>query len=225
MIEPAFFGIMDPFRACLALGPLGIYLLAVGLINLSKRPWLTTGFRDGLTLGLGLSGLMVVGPLELLLPDNLARHGWLAWLIWIGLYAVVLLLVLVSQTPRVVIYNITTATLQPVLGEVIEQSDPDAHWIGSVLHLPRLGIQLQVEAQASMRNVSITAVGSRQSLRGWREFSTRLAAALSRVEVPLNLGGITLSLLGALLLLILSVNWFRDSQAIARSFWEMFRLR
>ncbi|MGE0608392.1 MAG: hypothetical protein AB7O62_14950 [Pirellulales bacterium] len=218
-------GLMDPFRACLALGPLGVYLLAIGLVNLARRPWLTTGFRDHLALGLGLSGLMVVGPLELLMPDRLIIQGWPAWLIWTGLYGLVLLLILAVQPPRLVIYNISAAELQPVLAELIEESDPDAHWIGNVLHMPRLGVQLQIDCQPFMRNAVVAAVGSRQSLRGWRELESRLSAALSRVEVAFHAGGLALSLLGAAVLLVISIQWFRDPQAVARGFWEMLRLR
>ena len=75
-------GLMDPFRVCLAMGPLGVYLLAIGLMNLSRRPWVTTGFRDGLALTIGMMGLVIVGPLELLMPGRagLARLDCLAGL-------------------------------------------------------------------------------------------------------------------------------------------------
>ena len=35
--------LMDPFRVCLALGPVAIYLLLLGAINLSRRPLLVSG--------------------------------------------------------------------------------------------------------------------------------------------------------------------------------------
>ena len=61
---------MDSFRLCLALGPLAIYLLLLGAINLSRRPFLVTGARDLAALGVAVAGLVVVGPIELLLPED-----------------------------------------------------------------------------------------------------------------------------------------------------------
>ena len=43
---------MDPLNLCIALGPLAVYLLLLGLIGLSSRPFLTSGFRDGATLAI-----------------------------------------------------------------------------------------------------------------------------------------------------------------------------
>ena len=40
---------MDPFRLCLALGPVAIYLLLLGAVNLSRRPLLVSGVRDAAT--------------------------------------------------------------------------------------------------------------------------------------------------------------------------------
>ena len=37
---------MDPFRLCVALGPVAIYLLLVGTLNLFRRPFLVSGTRD-----------------------------------------------------------------------------------------------------------------------------------------------------------------------------------
>ena len=49
---------MDPFRLCLALGPVAIYLLLIGAINMFRRPFLVSGTRDTATLGLALSGFL-----------------------------------------------------------------------------------------------------------------------------------------------------------------------
>jgi hypothetical protein len=57
--------LMDPFRFCLALLPLAVYLLVLGGLQLSRRPLLVTGARDLVALGLGLSGIMLIGPIEL----------------------------------------------------------------------------------------------------------------------------------------------------------------
>ena len=45
---------MDTFSACLAFGPLAIYLLLLGMINLQRRPLVISGTRETLSLGLAL---------------------------------------------------------------------------------------------------------------------------------------------------------------------------
>ena len=72
---------MDSFRLCLALGPLAIYLLLLGAINLSRRPFLITGARDLAALGVAVAGLVVVGPVELLLPED-AIHVYQSY-VWL----------------------------------------------------------------------------------------------------------------------------------------------
>ena len=59
---------MDPFRLCLALGPVAMYLLLLGAVNLSRRSLLVSGVRDAAALALAVSGMVVVGPMELFFP-------------------------------------------------------------------------------------------------------------------------------------------------------------
>lgn len=217
-------GLLDPFRLCLGMGPLGVYLLAIGLLNLSRKPWVTTGFRDSLALTIGITGLLIVGPLELLMPAALATRGWLAWIVWLGLYSALALLTLLLQSPRLVIYNLSWESFQPILAQLLDDTDSDARWSGDVLYLPRIGVQLKLDVSPSVRNISLVAVGDRQSLRGWGELQTRLTAALSHVEMPLNPSGVTLSLLGGLVLLVVSIRWFSDPQAVISGFVELLRL-
>ena len=50
---------MDPFRLCLGLGPVAVYLCLLGTISLSRRAVLVSGVRDAATLALAVSGLVV----------------------------------------------------------------------------------------------------------------------------------------------------------------------
>jgi hypothetical protein len=76
---------MDPFRLCLAFGPVTIYLLLLGIVNLGRRPLLVSGVRDTAALALAISGLVIVGPIELFFPvrgRHQTRHvrlGFAAW--------------------------------------------------------------------------------------------------------------------------------------------------
>ncbi len=54
---------VDPLHFCIALGPLAAYLLLLGAVNLSSRPFLTNGARDTAALGIGILGFAIVGPM------------------------------------------------------------------------------------------------------------------------------------------------------------------
>ena len=84
----------------------------------------------------------------------------------------VLLVVLVAR-PRLVVYNISTEELHPVLAEAAARLDPDSRWAGNSLALPNLGVQLHLESFDMMRNVSLVSSGSRQNLDGWRRAGAR----------------------------------------------------
>jgi len=179
--------LIDPFRLCVAVLPLATYFLGLGLVNLSSRPLVLTGAHDLALLGVGLSGLMVVGPLELFVPTAAAVHfGQYVWLFLLALYGLgVTFLVLLAQ-PRLVIYNVTDAQLRPLLAEVVAILEPDALWAGSSLALPRLAVELSIESFPALRHVSLVASGWRQDLAGWSCLRRALAAAMKQTRVKPN---------------------------------------
>ena len=216
---------MDKLHVGIALGPLAVYVLLLGIINLRRRPLLTTGGRDLLALGIAVSGLLVAGPIELLMPEAiLVNLGPYAWAIVLALYFTCLALAVLLVRPRLVIYNMTPDELRPVLSEAAGAIDADAHWAGDSLVLPTLGVHLALEPFPSMRNVSITSVGPRQSLRGWHHLECQLAAALSQCEVRSNPRGVTLVMFGVMTLTIILWHFSRESAHVAQQLQDMLRL-
>jgi hypothetical protein len=212
---------MDPFRLCLALGPVAIYLLLLGAVNLSRRPLLVSGGRDAAALALAVSGLVIIGPMELFVPLGAAvQVGPYVWLLLLALYGLCVALSLLLLRPRLVIYNISVDKLRPVLATLVEQLDTDARWAGDSLVLPGLGVQLYVDSFAVLRSASLISAGSNQSHSGWRRLETALGDALTREEVTRNPGGI--SLLGASLLIMAAIILAiaRDPQAVAQPLLE-----
>jgi hypothetical protein len=220
---------MEPFRLCLAVGPVAIYLLLLGALNLSRRSFLVSGTRDAAALGLAVSGLVIVGPVELFFPASaLARFGPSGGAMLLGayvaLYGLLLVLVLLSLRPRLIIYNISADQLRPILAETVDRLDPGARWAGDCLALPALGVQLQVDSQSAMRNVALSAAGSRQNDAGWRRLESALAAALAQVEGRRNPRGISLLSMGVFLLAFLAVVISRNPQAVAHALFDMLQL-
>src|SRR5581483_2738405 len=127
----------------------------------------------------GIAGLVAVGPIELILPQNAAEQfGPYIWLMLLVMYSLLLSLAVMLARPRLVIYNISLAELRPVLAETIEALDPDSRWAGNSLVLPRLQIELYLESGQSMRNVSLVASSDEQNLAGWKRLESALAAGL-----------------------------------------------
>src|SRR5262245_9108543 len=121
----------DRVHQIVALGPLAMYLVLVGILNLSRRPFITTGTRDTAALGIGISGLVLAGPMELFMPEQAAtKWPGIVWLLLITFYALCLTLVVLLTRPRLVIYNIRVEQLRPILSNIVGQLDKDARWVG-----------------------------------------------------------------------------------------------
>ncbi len=212
----------------IALGPLATYLLLLGVINLSSRPFLTNGARDTAALGVGLVGFVVVGPMELFLPEatafRLGPLGWVVWVLLLVFYALCLTLVVLLMRPRLVIYNIRPDQLRPLLAEVVGQLDGDARWAGQCLIMPNLGIQLHVEVFAAMRNAQLVAAGPQQSFEGWQRMEVAMAAALRQTKSVRNPYGFTLVFAALLIVAVMTVFVVGDAEMVKYSLHEMLRL-
>jgi hypothetical protein len=218
--------VVDPFRLCLALGPLSIYLLLVGAINLSRRPLLVSGARDTAALGMGLCGLLFVGPIELLLPKAaiVAFTAPYVWLMLLLMYALGLSLWVLLSRPRLVVYNIGLDEFRPLLAEVIDTLDKDARWAGGSLYLPRLHVELFLDQNVATRNVSLIATGQRQSYLGWRQLEQALAARLRSAESPPNLWGLGMAGMASLMFVRMGWELVFNQQAVTQGFADMLRL-
>ncbi|MCI0331817.1 MAG: hypothetical protein L0228_01165 [Planctomycetes bacterium] len=197
---------VDPFRLAIALVPVAAYVLLLGIVNARRRPFITSGGSDLTALGIALSGLVFVGPLELFRPMAATRElGDYIWLVLLLFYWLLLLLVVLLSRPRLVVYNVSMEELHPVLAETASRLDPDARWAGNHLILPELGVQLHLDSFDVMRHVSLIASGSRQNIDGWRRLARELRRALAPVRVKSNPRAIGL-LVVSLALLALSVT-------------------
>ena len=217
---------MNALHTCLALGPLAAYFMALGLVNLSRRPLLATGSRDYYALAVAVSGLIAVGPLEFFMPDRAATYftGVGAWSLVLLFYLLCVTLLILMARPRLVIYNMTLEQLRPLLGQMIARLNLEQHWAGESLALPQWHVELQLERLPALRNVSLVATAADQSFRGWQKLEQELAAELRSVEVKPNGAGAVM-LVASLGLLAASVIWLiYDRQAVAQGLLELLRM-
>lgn len=214
---------IDPFRLAIAVVPLAGYLFMLALVNLRRRPLLTSGSADLATLAGALSGLVLIGPIELFRPEaaviEMGNFVWLMLLLFYWLW--VWLLVLLSR-PRLVIYNISAEELHPLLAEAASQLDPQARWAGDSLALPALGVQLHIDSFTIMRNVTLASSGGRQSLAGWRQLSAALAEKLATLRVQSNPRAVSFLLVAAILMAMTLTHLVSHPEAIAEAMREVF---
>jgi hypothetical protein len=195
-----------------------MYLLLVGSINFARRPRLVSGVRDAATVALAVSGLVIIGPMELFFPfQAAAQFGPYVWLLLLALYTLCAILWLLMLRPRLVIYNISGDKLRPLLADVVNSLDADARWAGNSLALPGLGVQLYVDSFAAMRSVSLISAGGPQTQAGWRRLEVALGAALAREEVARNPLGLGFLGLGALCSAVIVWTIAQNPQAVAGS--------
>ncbi len=214
---------MDPFRLCLALGPVAVYLIVLGIINLARRPFVVSGTRDTAAVGLTVAGMIMVGPFDLFYPNAAAvQFGSYVWAFLAALYGLCLILLLLSQRPRLVIYNIAIDELRPILADLAVRLDGEGRWAGDSLSLPNLGVQLHIDSSAAMRNASLVSSGSAQSHSGWRKLEGELSAVLRQFKVRRN-GRAALFPVAGLAIFGLLVNEIvSDPHLVAASMIEMF---
>ena len=215
---------MDPLRLAIAVIPLATYLLVIGGMNLRKRPLVAGGMGDAAALAAALSGLVIVGPLQLFMPLAAAvRFGAYVWGFLLVFYWLCASLVILMMRPRLVIYNITPETLRPILGAVVQQLDPKARWAGQSVSMPELGIELHVESVDSLRNVSLVAADTIQNLTGWRHFEQSLRGALQQTKVPRGARGALFVICATAALVSAVAHMLLDPQAVAVALNQMLR--
>jgi hypothetical protein len=214
---------VDPLRLAIALVPVAAYALVLALVNARRRPFLTSGGSDLAALGVAISGLMFVGPLELFRPEAATREfGNYIWLFLLSLYWLGLVLVLLLVRPRLVIYNTSSEELRPLLAEAAGRLDPEARWAGNHLTLPTLDVHLHLDSLDVMRNVSLVSTGSQQNIDGWRRLARELRKSLATVRTRRSPRVIALLAVSMALLAVSVTQMLNRPEATLQAMNEVF---
>ena len=213
---------MDSLHFCIAIVPLAVYLLMLGLLNLRRRPFVTTGARDAATLGIGVVGFVIAGPMELFFPEGAAsQFGAWVWLSLIVFYGLCVSLIVLLMKPRLVVYNVSLEELRPILSKIAMELDPKSRWIGDALVIPALKIHMHVEAVEWLRNVQMLAGGNQQSMEGWLRLERELKQHMSKVAVGPNIMGIPFIIAAVALAITVASYLIMDTDAV-RVAWDNF---
>ncbi|MDG2380507.1 MAG: hypothetical protein P8N76_02430 [Pirellulaceae bacterium] len=216
---------MDPLHLCIAMGPLGVYLLLIGWLNLSQSPFVTTGTRDVLALAIAISGFVIAGPMELFMPETAAVffRAWI-WPPLICLYLLCATFAAMLTRPRLVIYNVTAEQLHPVLEGVAAKLDDNRCWVGQTLMLPNRGVHLNIESFPAMRNIQLTSVGGQQDLGGWRLVEQELRLRLKGMKVGINPRGFSFLFFGLLIAILIGYSVATKPLEVAEALNDFLRL-
>ena len=145
---------------------------------------------DAAWLAFGITGLVIIGPLNLFLPDAATqRFGPYVWLLVLGFYSLSVMLYLLVARPRLVVFNIQPEKLRSVLDEVIHRLDSQAQVAGDAIHAPQLAVQLHLDVAPTMRNISLVATGISKANRAGSDLLGELKKSLRRVEVTRPIQG------------------------------------
>ncbi len=213
----------DPLRLAIAFVPLAAYCLLIALLNARRRPFLTTGGADLAALGAALSGLVLVGPIELFRPEAAStEYGSYVWLFLLVFYWLCVWLVVLLGRPRLVVYNVSVDELRPVLAEAARAMDTQARWAGDSLVLPTLEIQLHLESFDFMRHVSLISSGSTQNMTAWRQLANHLYPQLKPLRVEPNPRALGFVLFALALFCASTGHLLANPQRVAQAMQEIF---
>lgn len=215
---------MDTLHLLIAFAPLAAYLMFLGGINLRSRARVVSGGRDIAALGLGLSGFVIAGPMELFFPDAAAtRFGPFVWLILIAFYGFCMTFIILSMRQRIVIYNMSPSELMRTLEATLEQLDAQHQWIGNSVYVPGMGMQFIVEATPLMKNAQMVAASMRQPASSWRRLERALAGELRHRRTHPNRVGLIFVATGVAMITLAVLRVVSDPTQVVQSLEQMLR--
>ncbi len=216
---------MDLAHLCIAVVPLAAHLLMLAMLNLSRRPHVVSGSRNIVSLALAVSGFVIAGPMDLLLPDDAVRRfGPMIWPMLICFYILCLTLVLLISRPYLIIYGMVLSELKPILEQVVTKIDSESRWAGESANLPQLRLQFHCDDVHSLKNVTLVPIGNQQSYVGWRRLQVELNTALRSQRVSRNLYGFVFLLVGIVLLAFPLTLAKLNAPAVVEQLRDLLRL-
>ena len=181
--------------------PVAVYFILIGALRLRRRPLITTGWRDLLTLGIAASGFVAIGPMQLFFPSKAAAiwQGWV-WLALFALYFLMVMMILLSTKPRLIAYGMDENQFRDTLLESAQHIDENAFWNAGVLSIPSNGMQLAVEPSGAARVQQVVHVGLLHNLSDWIKLERSFAKCGAATDCPRSPAGWPFVIGGAFLL-------------------------
>ncbi|NNE00321.1 MAG: hypothetical protein HKN47_23630 [Pirellulaceae bacterium] len=213
---------IEPFAMLLALLPLIGYLLILGSIRVLGQTLVTTGSRDIAALGVAISGLVAIGPMELFFPNAAATvFGPWVWVALIAFYSLLVALVALTSTPKLVIYGRTPDELYKPLLAASQRIDSKAKAIdGLRVHLPSVGVHFRLDGYRDVDFAQVIAFEPGVPSRVWAKLLAGLRDELQELPAPATRHGHVMLLFAGLLIGILLWQGIGNSEQVVQGFRE-----
>lgn len=166
---------MEPFFLLTALSPLALYFGFLAYLNSRPAPVVLSGAADRLALFAAIAGFVFIGPLQLIAPiEALVDKGGFAWVMLFLLYFLLVLFFTLNHRPRLMIYNVSTASAVETLAEALKKFDPDSTASGPAAYSPRAEFGVLIEMNPRLNHAVLTLVGRKPNPVEWRLFENSL---------------------------------------------------
>lgn len=176
---------MTPFLFEVATIPFALYFLALAWLHCRNHPTLITSRRDFVAASVAVSGVLFVGPLQVL-PGVSAWTTWGVgvWGLLVVFYVLSVALISARLRPRFVVYNTTMETLRRAITTVAVEFDEDARWSGDAMNMPGLGVQFYLDDSPRGRVTTVVSIGRDISPSGWKRLRNALDKELEHAPRP-----------------------------------------
>ncbi|WP_404309766.1 hypothetical protein [Neorhodopirellula lusitana] len=177
----------EPFAALVAFTPLVIYLFVLAICRVSGRTLVWSGAADTGAVLLAISGLVIVGPIELFFPKATAYLlGAWVWLPLLFLYFLFGCLWIINSRTSIVVYGRTSEQLFPAVLKAAQSIDNTATGDPQTLqfHLPKAGVHLRLDAAPMHDCVKLIAFEPLLTAAFWSTLSVHLRHEVSEVAAP-----------------------------------------
>ncbi len=216
---------MNLFSLIIAIGPIGLYWILIGVLHLRRRPLILSGSRDLACLGLSMVGLFLIGPAELFFPNAaFNRLGIFVWLFIFMLYGSLLLFVILNSKPRLVVFGFRDQELVPHVVSALEKIDPTTRWLGQHFVSPGLQIEAVIEQAGFGRIAHVVTTRRDQNVSGWSQLERALREEVGHVSITPRAHGKFWLPLGILIIGCILYTLAKNPSEVAQGFKEMLRL-
>ncbi len=182
-------------QVVMALGPLAVYFLGLGMVNSQARPFLISARRD-FTL---LAGAFL--PLVLVPTVALTRtgHVWAAVAVWAAVFTLFLAM-LPARKGAWVIYNVGAGQFLRILQRACRRRNWQLRAEGDLLTIEPTGLQIARHGSSWLRNVTVEFQGGRRRSAELAELVAALREELASESMLPSPTGASLVVIGASLL-------------------------
>jgi uncharacterized membrane protein len=205
----------------IALAPLGFYLLWIGLRGLRRRPTVLSGSQNTAEVAVALWGLLMVGPLPMLIPTASLRYQHYVWVLVLTIYIMVIVLIMLLSRPHIIVSNVTIETLRPLVNDTLKRMNEQFVWAGDSIVAPHAGLQFRLESQPLWRSVVILANCEEQNLTAWNRLRKELSISMRNIPAgrhPWCLGWLAA---GAACIGFAAYQVTTSNEEFAQVFWKL----